>query len=388
MRLLLVNAQGADLAAGGSGRYVADLARGLTARGHDVHVLAGFPVDEDGADNTTVLHDEHWRKSTVRRLRNHVDDVVAMPTSNLRRSVAAMGPDLVHTSNLPGFSTAVWEVARRLDLPVVHTLLDYHLLCPRSSLTRRDGSPCCPHRTFCEFRTRRLARWAGAVSDVITGSEHLWRREGHLFPGARVEIVRLPVVAVSAGELRSPGTPPRTVGYIGGLDPIKGVRELLRAAPSLARLGLRVRLAGDGRLRAEVETAAGEAVEYAGTVLGAEKIRFIEETDLAVVPSTWEEAYGPPYVVAEWIAAGRPILCSTRGGLGEARELPGVVPIESTADGIVTAARQLLETHVWEKLLAGLRPVGDAEDMERWLDEHEAVYMRALAEARRSSTSS
>src|SRR5262245_50412350 len=42
VRVLVVNAQGADLAGGGSGRYVADLARGLTARGHDVHVLAAF----------------------------------------------------------------------------------------------------------------------------------------------------------------------------------------------------------------------------------------------------------------------------------------------------------------------------------------------------------
>ena len=41
-------------------------------------------------------------------------------------------PDVVHTHNLTGVSTAIWEVCRRLDLPVFHSLHDYYLLCPRN----------------------------------------------------------------------------------------------------------------------------------------------------------------------------------------------------------------------------------------------------------------
>ena len=79
MKLLLVNAQGADLAGGGSGQYVADLASGLATRGHDVHVLAAFPVALDGARDTTVLHGKHWRESRTRRWRNHVGDLASHP---------------------------------------------------------------------------------------------------------------------------------------------------------------------------------------------------------------------------------------------------------------------------------------------------------------------
>ncbi len=313
MRILLVNAQGADLAAGGAGRYVADLAGGLTERGHHVHVLAGFPAGEDGAPSTTVLHDRHWRESRTRRWRNHLGDLWARPGGTLRRAVSESSPELVHTSNLPGFSTAVWEAARQV--PVVHTLHDYHLLCPRSSLTRRDGTPCCPHESFCAFRTRRLARWAPAVSDVIAGSDHLVEREGRLFPNARFDVVRLPLVPVAERELRPPQTPPRSIGYLGGLDPTKGVRELLAAAPALAELGLRVRLAGDGRLRQEVEAAP--FVEYAGPVLGAKKVAFIEETDLAVCPSTWEEPNGP---TTSWRSGSPPVVpCSPRREVGSRR---------------------------------------------------------------------
>ncbi|HEU0304884.1 MAG TPA: glycosyltransferase [Gaiellaceae bacterium] len=374
MRILLVNAHGADLAAGGSERYVADLAAGLASRGHDVHVLSAFPVRKDGAESTTVLHATHWRDSRARRYRNHLGDLVSIPTRGVRDAIAAARPDLVHTGNLPGLATGVWEQARRLGLPLVHTLHDYHLLCPRSTLTRRDGSACCPHPRFCALRTRRLARWAPAVSHVIAGSNHLIEREGQLFPNARFEVVRVPFVPVAGRALRPPAAPPRSIGYLGGLDVIKGIRELLAAAPELARLGLRVRLAGDGRLRGDVEAATGPDVEYVGPVLGKQKVAFIEQADVAICPSTWEEANGPPYVVAEWLAAARPVLCSTRGGLAEAASLPGVVAIEATAEGIVAGVRRAIEE--WGSL-SRLAPVTDSADMERWLDEHEAVYERA-----------
>ena len=370
MRILIVNAHGADLAAGGSERYVADLATGLGGRGHDVHVLSAFPVREDGAPSTTVLHGTHWRESRSRRWRNHLGDLASLPRQAVRDVVTAVRPDLVHTCNLPGISTGVWETSRRLGLPLVHTLLDYHLICPRSSLTRRDGTPCCPHPSFCRVRQARLARWAGAVKHVISGSEHLWARVGTTFPHATHTIVRVPIVPVSNRPLRPTSSPPRVIAFLGGLDRVKGIEQLVQAAPSLASLGLELHVAGGGRLREVVETASGGDLVYDGLVTGSARAAFFEAADLAVVPSTYEEPWGPPYVVAEWLAAARPVLCSTRGGLAEAASLPGVVVIEPTAEGIVAGARRAIDT--WDSL-SGLEPVAGYEDMERWLDEHEAV---------------
>src|SRR5690606_28443120 len=50
-------------------------------------------------------------------------------------------PDAVNTHNIDGLSPAVWQVARR-HAPVVHTLHDCHLLCPRATMQRRDGTIC------------------------------------------------------------------------------------------------------------------------------------------------------------------------------------------------------------------------------------------------------
>ena len=189
-RVLLVNAHGADEFSGGAERYVAQLADGLGARGFDIEILSAFPSHDRGRP-VTVLHDSDWRASQARRIRNHLGDVLSVPTRKLDELVAQARPDLMHTNNLPGISTAIWRVAQRHGVPVVHTLHDYHLLCPRVTLLRPDGTACRPHPLLCGLRTKRLARWAGAVSQLIAVSNHLLDRHVHLFPGTAVHTIRL-----------------------------------------------------------------------------------------------------------------------------------------------------------------------------------------------------
>jgi len=213
---------------------------------------------------------------------------------------------------------------------------------------------------------------------VIAGSEHLHRVHRDFFDGTRTSVVRLPIVP-------NPGTAPRrpdvlrTIGYIGGLTSIKGVRQLVDAAPALSELGITLRLAGDGPLRPEVEAAAASrSLVYDGFVDGAAKAAFFAGCDVGIVPSEWDEPSGPPYVVCEWLATGRPVLASDRGGLAEAAStLGGVSLVEPTTRGIVTAVRRLAAEQGFRAAVASV-PTPDASDFERWLDEHEKIYASAM----------
>ena len=92
----------------------------------------------------------------------------------------------------------------------------------------------------------------------------------------------------------------------------------------------------------------------------------------------WDEPGGPPYVVLEWLAAGRPVLVSSRGGLGERLdEFPGLIPTEPNAAGLVQSIERLRTSDSYRAAVAQIRPVGTVGDSERWLNEHEAVYRRA-----------
>ena len=92
---------------------------------------------------------------------------------------------------------------------------------------------------------------------------------------------------------------------------------------------LPLRLAGEGRLRDDVARAAETHETSSGSAgcSGTSKWRFLESCDLGLVPSVWAEPGGPTFTMAEWLAAGRPVLVSNRGGLGEvAGVYPGSIP--------------------------------------------------------------
>jgi glycosyltransferase involved in cell wall biosynthesis len=383
VRLLLVNAHGADEFAGGAEGYVAQLADGFTSRGYQVDVLAAFPSEPRGRRITT-LHRTHWRESQVRRAKNHLGDVLATPSRKLDDVLARSAPDIVHTSNLPGISTAIWEVARRRGVPIVHTILDYQLLCPRVTLLRPDGTPCRPHPLLCGLRTKRLGRWAGAVSHVIGVSEFVLDLHADFFPSATVEKIGL-LAFPPQRSIAPPGERLTTLGYIGALEHSKGVRELLEAAPALARNGCAILLAGNGRLRPEVEGAATREpnVHYEGPVSGPAKDRFLERCDAGILPSVWQEPGGPTMVALEWLAAGRPLLISARGGLAEVLpELPGAIAVEPTAEEIVRSVERLLQPEAWRPAVRGVRLPANKHDLESWLDAHERIYAAARAGSR------
>jgi glycogen synthase len=381
VRLLEVNAHGADTTHGGTEKHLELLGRELPARGFDVGLLSAFPVQNpDLFSPVSVLHETHWREDPVRRWRNHAGDVVSRPTRALAAAVAAHEPDVVHTHNLPGISTSIWEVCRRLGVPVVHSLHDYHLLCPRVTLMRPDGTPCRPHPLLCGLRRRRLARWAGAVSHVIAVSEHLLERHAGFFPAAASQVIRNPFPELDLERLPPPAVPPATIGYIGGLSRIKGVDALLAAREELNRMGYSVRIAGSGPLREEVEAAArSDGLVYRGVVAGDAKTAFLAECSLGIIPSAWEEPGSPTHALVEWLAAGRPVLVSDRGGLGEAAAaMAGAIAIDPSPAGIVEGARRLRDPAAAREAVAQAGIAPPADDLERWVAQHEAVLRAAL----------
>jgi glycosyltransferase involved in cell wall biosynthesis len=386
VNILLANAHGADRTSGGAERYVGDLRDGLVARGHEVTVVAAFPPATSSAGaGLMVLHPDDPRRSEVRRFRNHLRDALSVPTRLVSTPIAEIQPDVLHTSNLSGISTAIWESARVLGVPVVHTIHDYYLVCRRVTLVRRNGRPCGDGCLSCRVRAARLRRWAPAVSAVIAVSEHLLERHDLIFPGAAQHVIRHPLMPLAPHPIPPPRNPPQTVSYLGRLDATKGIQVLLEAAPGIRGLGLRLHVAGDGELRREVEEAARRGdLEYHGSLHGDDLVAFYASTDCAIVPSVWDEPGGPPYVVVEWLSAGRPVVVSDRGGLRELSGRAGVVCIAPVPSALVAALARIVSGEI-----RGAAEATGREDIDRWLGEHEAVYRAVVntrAEAPRGAT--
>ncbi len=327
MRILFVNTFYPPRFVGGAEVSLRILAETLAGSGHEPTVLAlgdgrgrrtsvrgGVEVEEVDIRQLYGIDDAPGQPRPKKLLWHAIDAFNPLMGATLRRVVDRVRPDLVHTHNVTGFSTAIWREVRRAGLPLVHTLHDHHLLCGPSTMFRR-GAPCRGGCLDCRVHAwprRRLSSAVDAVVGVGRGvlerhlSDRFFSRAAirRVIPNAVVLPLAAPPPA-GAGALR--------LGFMGRLHPGKGLEALVGALAGWRPDRWTMRVAGDGEpdhVRRLRDRCRGLPVRFDGPVPPDE---FFPAIDVLVVPSLWIEA--SPRVVVEAHAFGRPVLASARGGL-------------------------------------------------------------------------
>ena len=283
----------------------------------------------------------------------------------LAARLRAERPDIVHVHNtFPLISPAVVAACTSVGVPVVATLHNYLLVCPRGTLYR-DGRMCSdcvgsaplPAVRHGCYRDSRLAtvplvanlmvnrgRWARDVAALFCISHA--QRATLVRSGMPPDRLVVKPNFVLEPDARRAGAG-RHVLYVGRLAEEKGVRLLMAAWDRLTAqgpVGPPLVVAGAGPLQAEVERwAAGrEDVEYRGLQSRAACAELMADAVTVVVPSTWMEAFG--LVAAEAMAAGVPAVVAAHGGPAELVEdgVAGVHHRPGDAGSLAQALRAVL----------------------------------------------
>ena len=187
----------------------------------------------------------------------------------------------------------------------------------------------------------RLKRWATLRSQRIiansrAGGEYACSRMG--LRADAIEVVYNGVPETPAPAPRDPG-PVLELLFVGRLVEQKNVPVLLRAMHRLAaaRVPVRLRIAGDGPLRSEIE-AMRVALGLEGCVemLGEREdvAQLMAQADAVVLPSLRE---GLSNVILEAMMAGRPVVASRVGGNPELVEHGVTGSLFASGDDVVLA---------------------------------------------------
>jgi glycosyltransferase involved in cell wall biosynthesis len=177
------------------------------------------------------------------------------------------------------------------------------------------------------------------IDALISPSRFLAELAARRVPSERVHVLPnfLPVEELPAPVPAADRDP--AVLFAGRLEEVKGLRPLLAAFLHGETGGVRLVVAGDGPMRAEVEAAAGRtaAIDYAGPLTRAEVDGRLRRAAALIVPSIWEE--NCPMIVLEARAAGTPVIAARGGGLPEliTDEVDGVL-CEPTDPAAIAAA--------------------------------------------------
>lgn len=413
--------QGWTPAPGGVEAHSADLAEELARRGHRVHVLC---LDGDPELEPFTVRTAATAFGSVRRLayRYHDMDSITGFARNVNAERAVLDwlgetpCDVVHVHHATGFAAGALEAIADLGRPLVVTLHDYWLLCPRGQLLRAGAreagafgdvcarpepavcGPCLattwPHLALgarasvpgpngerllddasaaggrTEFALAVLARAdarvapsepvrsvyaaAGVPSEAIRVIEH----------GLDGERLR-DAVARARGERPAREARARRIGVLGAVQPSKGALEFARAFLAADLPGWSLELHGptdpyhgDGSYVEELRrlAATSDRVRLCGPYERAGLALLLSELDAVALPARWEEPFG--LSAREARAAGLPLLVARRGGL------PGAV--RDGATGL---------------LVEGDTPAAWTAALERFAADHDALAAAARADA-------
>ncbi len=368
---------------GGTEMYAAHLATALRRRRHEVQVFTRVndPHRPEGAVDTvsydglpvTRVNNTFTRLNTFTR--SYLNPDIAEQFSAF---LDAVTPEVVHFHHLMYLSTTCVEETARRRIPVVMTLHDYWLICQRGRFLKPDLSVCSGQtdegcaRCFGYLLSRQLIpiyqklrlapgkhrwlrdrlRWVyakyvthrrpsaeaclqiaqrmahireicKAVSLFLAPSQFL--REQFLAFGIPSEKILfaecgLPPMMLQNGRKRQPHDPV-IFGYIGVVDPVKGVHHLVEAAVPLTGAELRI-YGGEAdyapypdRAQFLAQLRSSPHIRMMGRYEHHEVGRILGEVDVVVVPSIWYE--NAPLVIREAFLAKKPVVTAAFGGMPE-----------------------------------------------------------------------
>lgn len=405
---------------GGVEVHTRDLARGLIERGHRVHALcldyrdglAPYSTSASNVDGVAVRrmayrYQDHSKLADLVRNARADDAVMAW--------LAEVPCDVVHVHHATGFGAGVLRAIHEMGRPLVMTLHDYWMLCPRGQMWSAAGelrdepeaSACAeciartwPHLMPAPDAAAAAERTKFALEMLALPQRLLAPSEAALEVFARAGVARKRMhvcehgfdvewIARETARIRA-GLPARDrvrVGVLGSVLPSKGVLELIRAlsdAPS-AKLALDIHgdlpsyHGDDSYARAVREAAARDPrVVLHGPFERADLPRVLASLDAVAAPSLWNEVFG--LSVREARAAGLPVLVSDRGGLASATQSgrAGLV-VPATDRAAWTRALELLATDSESRVRWSSTPhaLRDIAAMTRDVESH---YIAAITE--------
>lgn len=388
MKIALLSHLASTKAPTGAERSLVLLALGLSARGHEIAVVAPGPwalreeLETNGVSVTIVPVRQCWLvqygsqplwRQAARGLRFAWPD----PGSReLRAWLTEFEPDVVHVNCLSHLRGAA--AARSLGLPVV-----WHL---------REILPPGSRRRWFGGRLRSDATRIVAVSEAVAA----WVRQEGLVD--RVVVVHNGVDPTVGGFEREAsrvhfGLPSEAVvvGLFSQLVAHKGALDLVRAAHAAVAENpeLHFLIAGHGpasfagQLRREI--AAGAAADKIHLVPPQPEIwDLLAAVDVLALPTLWPDPL--PRAVMEAMAAGKPVVAYRDGGVSE-MVVNGETGFLCHPGDVVGLTRMIVEMAGDEGLRnrlgeAGQKRAQDLFSIERHVDQMEKILAETMSFAR------
>lgn len=376
----------------GSEVYTQTLAKYL-ALNHEVHVFSRIenPFQPDyhlrsGVDRDfpeIKLHLINLSRSRDRYRDPQADQI-------FRQLLEQIQPNLIHIGHLNHLSTSLVEWGRKLQTPMVYTLHDFWLMCPRGQFLQMYGEnstelwPLCDGQDHQKCAQKCYARYfSGAKSETsadlaywtdwvrrrmehireicgfidlfIAPSQHLLQKFRDEFGLPAHKLTYLDYgfdrSRLAGRKPRNPENQPVTFGYIGTHIAAKGVDLLIKAfgqLQGLAYLNIWGREQAETKalkqLASKLDPEINQRIHWMGEYANINIVSEVfNHCDAIVVPSIWGE--NSPLVIHEAQQAKVPVITANYGGMAEyvRHQVNGLLFKHRDVDSLAAAMQRFID---------------------------------------------
>jgi glycosyltransferase involved in cell wall biosynthesis len=390
MKILYVNSFYRPHIGGGAEVTLENIVEGMARRGHEVVVFStsdkpGISIETVGSAKVyrAEIKNVFWHyprnlpPKFVRALWHWYDRNNPRMGSVVRDVIRAEKPDIISFHNLAGISIAAWQAAFDESVPAIQVLHDLYLMCPPTT-TFKNNKACETRCLECRYFRREHPAASSQLSAVVGVSRYILDRltgEGY-FKHIRQEVIHNTKTIPDATGPRKAAVRERvTFGYIGALNPPKGIEWLIEQFRARGH-GAKLLIAGEGseQFKAKLRMLCGNSdVEFLGYVNSS---TFYSQIDVAVVPSIWPDTF--PGVAYEACAHHVPVIASGVGGLPEiiSDGVNGVLCDPKNESSLGDAIEKILADRAMRETLSrnARASVEELLEPDRMITAYEALY--------------
>jgi len=324
MKILLVNSLYYPNSTGGAEKSVQLLAEGLVNKGFKVVIVCIHSYkDSIKYHNGVKIYYLHHRNVYFKfKKRNFLDNVLK-PLNHLidlynpwigkafNNILNTEKPDIVHTNNIYGLSPLIWEKTKKIKIPLVHTLRDYHLICARGVMFKKHK--LCKNQCLeCKMLTLTRKLFSKNIDVVVGISNYVLKKhlEYGLFKNTKKIIIPNSLFNDPLPSPKMSVNKPLRFLYLGGIFEHKGFHFLINTFSKLEKTDSNYELwiGGAGKY----EGSVNKNIKFLGFVKSE---NIYPKVDVVIIPSLWNEPFGR--IIIEANSYGLPVIGSNRGGIPE-----------------------------------------------------------------------
>jgi glycosyltransferase involved in cell wall biosynthesis len=333
MKVALISSRYSPDGIGGAEKVVQLLAEGLVEQGHEANVLTlskdskprkdmiqGVHVDRFPTRNIYPPEKQH-RSNLVKAVWHTWDTDNHCAAYDVKKWIQKVQPDIVNTHVIAGFSTSIWKVVKLLGIPLIHTVHDQYLLCPRTTMFR-GGHICQKQCLSCKIYSIPKIKSTSYIDKVVGVSQFILdhHRKYDAFAHNRQVIIyngmRLSRESATQENCLPKDKPIVRFGFLGKIIESKGIRLLIEAFLQLEPRFAELWIAGRGLENYEIKlkslTKIRDEIRWLGFVNPKD---LFSNIDVLIVPSIWNDT--APLVIHEAFSFGIPVIGSKLGGITE-----------------------------------------------------------------------